>query len=265
MATNVAVRRRRGLARYGSPPLIVVTILLFLLATPLPVLAQCNPMRLNYSGSVFAGAANVGGISPFEGRADIEQYAPYVQPNGGTHDNQVQTWVMLNVGNKWAQLGWKQIVDPLGNPKGRWNWAQGVYNDGSLYDKLFSSAATQGTITHYRLARQAAGPPGTGWLWTFYVNGSAQPSPPNLGTWTPDTAEWHGETNTYNSQMPGATGNHVTISLAQWRDGSGLWHDANTAKSVSAQGFGFNPDLTDFHASKVNSNTYDIWDSKCSL
>jgi hypothetical protein len=258
---RLVTRNERLTAVAGSLLLVSAAIL----STVNPVLASpCYPPRPAWVGSIFTGPANKGG-EIFRARAEIEQYAPQIPTNTNGTDARVSAWVMLTNGDtRWAQMGWIKIQKANGANAGRWDWAQWTNGYGVVDEELFSLAALTGNFTRYTVQRDAAGPPGAGWNYQF-IKGTTTKLTINLGSWTPNQAQWHGEINAYHNQMPGDTSNSVTFRLVEWYGLNGPWTDANTNGVKSAQGFqaGQQPDLSSFGSQKINSETYIIWDADC--
>jgi hypothetical protein len=197
-------------------------------------------------------------------RAEIEQYKPLIPTNANGTVATVSAWVMMFAGQRWAQMGWRQIRWGSGADGGRWNWDQHVYDDGTVHDGYYHLTAGLGTWTKYSLRREAAGPPGSGINWHFGMD-NAVVNTINLGSWTPNAVHWSGETHAYDSQMPGDVSNPLKVKLVQWANSSLVFQDADVGAFKHAQGFapGQQPDLDNFASFRNAPDIYRFWDEDC--
>jgi len=135
-----------------------------------------------------------------------------------------------------------------------------MYNDGSYANQFYGLAPAPGTFKTYAVVRWYDLGAGS-WAYDVKINGIWKATY-HLG-WVPDNAVWLGEINTYGSQMPGDTANHVGLKLVQWQDTQGVWIDADVPRFVGTVGDTGGNDLSWFHSQKIASDWYSIWDGKC--
>jgi hypothetical protein len=261
-----ALLRRAPRSAHAAAGTVAVFLAAFaLLGHASPVTASCYPPRASWVGSIFTGPANEGSVAPYKGRIQIEQYRPMIPTNTNGTPARVSAWVMLTDGVHWAQMGWIQIQNANGTSGGRWDWDQHMYDNGEFFDTFYNLSSTVGTFTKYAVWREAAGPPGTGVNYSFKLE-DVNVKTLNLGNWTPNQTQWHGEINAYHNQMPGDDANHVKFKLVQYAGSDLIWHDADNIARKSYQGFapGITPDMDHFGSIKLDSQTYSVWDEDCS-
>jgi hypothetical protein len=209
----------------------------------------CNTFRPDDHKSYWSGTwqqPNTS-VAMVEVASRILEERPAVQPTG----SDVYAWTLLTrpangATQYWTQVGWHEHrYSGTGQTHTTFiSWSVGY----TWYENDYASAPIGSTPNYVTIYSPSTG---HSYLW----QDSTEVGDVLLG-WTPTWAQVFGEIHTDNSQMPGGYNAHVTMRNTMYEQQGGNLVAFNASPIQT-------PSEPYFWSSKLNSTSYDIWDTAC--